>query len=158
MKFQQTPFTCGPAAVLNAFLCLGMELKATEKQIAKLCGTTKDGSDDFDVAIAVALLGFDVGKTLSIEDVNFYLDQGRPVMLVAYEDTHWVTIGGRLGKDKWIVIDSDNAGWNKRHNGVYVVEPEALRCKDGVYLGIAILGQHKRVSKVTKRPGRSKKG
>ena len=60
-------------------------------------------------------------------------------MLVAYADSHWVSIVGMLG-DRWVVVDSDNSRRNKAENGCFVMSPEDLQSL--TYEGIAILGRH----------------
>lgn len=148
MKFQQTRFSCGPASLINGFRALGL-LVPKEPTIIRLCATTKkNGTTELDLAAGVVLLGYDVGGTESRNDVDYYLAQGRPVMLVAYNDTHWVTVVGQLGRDRWVVVDPDPDPWNTRENGCYVVHPDKLETK---YVGIAILGKHSRQPKPKSR-------
>ncbi len=88
-------------------------------------------------------MGYDVGETADRDDVEYYLKQGRPVILVAYQNTHWVTVVGTLG-DKWVVIDPDPDAWNRKQNGCYVMNPKVLQSD---YVGMAVLGRHNRVAK-----------
>jgi hypothetical protein len=152
MKFQETRWSCGPASLRNAFRALGLVLPA-EKPIARLCGTTKDGTGMLDMAGGVVLMGYDIGECAEKSDVEYYLKQGCPVMLVCYDDSHWVTIVGMLGKDRWVVVDPDPDRWNTSENGTWVLEPKALRSD---YAGIAILGKHKRVAKAKQHAHRAK--
>ena len=106
-----------------------------------------------DLAGGVVLMGYDIGECADRDDVEYYLKQGCPVMLVCYDESHWVTIVGMLGKDRWVVVDPDPDRWNTSENGTWVLEPKALRSD---YAGIAILGKHKRVAKAKRRVRRAR--
>jgi ABC-type bacteriocin/lantibiotic exporter with double-glycine peptidase domain len=154
MRFQQSNFTCGPASILNAFLALGARQLPTEKVMAQLAQCLPNtGADVFDVAAAITLLGFRVAETRSPEDVEFYIKQGCPVLLVAYQDTHWVTVVGLFG-DRWVVVDSDNSRRNKKENGTFVLAHKDLQSND--YQGIAILGRHPAMARAKSRSRRAK--
>ena len=117
MRFQSNASSCGPAALRNALLCLG--ITRSEQELETLSGcSAADGTSPKSVLKALRLIGQDSALGIpwgvineSREDVAllrliFALQSGHPVIMVVDNDEHWVVAFGLLGNTVVHVVDS----------------------------------------------------
>lgn len=100
--FRQTPDFCGPATLKMVFDYYGV--KATEKEIGKIAGTTqKYGTSPENMKKAAAHFGFDaILKTNgNLDDLRYYLDKKIPVIVnwFSEDDGHYSVVVGIEGKN-----------------------------------------------------------
>ena len=123
MKHQTKPWKCGPATVRNVLRAFGV--KDSEDHLTYLCGTTKNGTDEFGMMDAIKHHGFRVSeyRSNSKKDAWLWLHgsllHGEAVVLCTQAWEHWVVCVGSLG-DRVVIIDSSNFKYNKAENGVHV--------------------------------------
>ncbi len=126
MKFQATPYSCGPAAVVNAMRCLGVKVK--EKEVRQLAGTTKQkGTDTNGILLAVNNWAqgqaFDaVGFTSALAKI-----QGGVAIICVHGWDHWCTIIGRTNQGSYIVFDPWTGRRNRAENGIKILNSDQLR-------------------------------
>ena len=127
MKYQTRSYTCGPAAAVNALRLYGVAIP--EAQVAKLAGTTSDGTDDRGLMKALRKLGCKPSAVKLTSKIAKRVMSGVPVILHLDNELHWVVIIGCLGRD-FVVFDSVRNIKNQEENGVRVLTPEAIggRC------------------------------
>ena len=119
--FQETLFKsmCGPASLKMVFDYYGIE--KSEKEIAKLAGTTEDlGTDDQGIKKAAESLGFkvEIKNESLLEDIQTYLNKKIPVIV------NWFT-RGRIDYDDSQVPDGHYSvvvGLDKEF--IYLQDPE----------------------------------
>lgn len=126
MKLQPNEYFCGPTAVVNAISCFGR--KSSVERVAKLAGTTDEGTHQIGILRALTRLGF---KGLEFEvttekDASRWLDfaqrLGHPIVLYSHNGTHWITVIGSVdGGKRYIVADSSQAQANREENGMHVL-------------------------------------
>lgn len=112
MRFQSTAANCGPAAVRNALMALG--IARSEEEIETLTGTTAaDGTGPKGILRALhAILPTPPGQINETrEDVAILkllaaLNAGHPVVCCVDQDEHWVSAVGTLGGNILLVADS----------------------------------------------------
>ena len=122
----QTPGTprCGPAALGNALRALGRSAPR-EGTLARLCGTTSEGTGEEGIRDAARALGLAVRVLAPTSRMHawaalcYALSEGAPVIVHLPGPDHWVVVCGRLGS-RVVVIDSSNSVDNTRENGVRV--------------------------------------
>ncbi len=147
MRFQSGPGFCGPAAIVNAFRCLGRKL--AEAPIGAACGCTRDEGAPPDKLVE-AIRGFGFGATkFETADrkaawgwLTETLRSGKPVILLVMNFGHYVTASGVLG-NRINIVDSTNVKRNKAENGTHVLSKREFMKRwysttGGVYFGIAI--------------------
>lgn len=123
MRYQTRPFTCGPAAIANALRIYGR--KVPEAQIAKLAGTTANGTDDRGIIKALRQLECKPTVVGLTSTVRKRVLAGLPVIIHLDEELHWVVVIGCLGRN-FIAFDSDPSHHNKKEHGVRIISPEEL--------------------------------
>jgi len=126
MRYQSGPGYCGPAALGNALAALG--IKSTEHELALNLGTTvSQGTTEWGLCQGLERAGFTWTEikerkyTRAEETLFAGLNRGCPAILLAEAGDHWVAVVGVLGT-RTVVVDSQNYAWNKRNNGVHVLE------------------------------------
>lgn len=123
MRYQQYPYSCGAAAITNAFRAYGY--KIAERRIRAVAGTTENGTDEDGVLAAVRYFGFKAIEYSTNSGTEAWswlcgtLSQGKPVILCTEAWEHWTVAVGMLG-NRAIIIDSSNFKKNKSENGVHV--------------------------------------
>jgi len=135
MRFQQDEYSCGPAALVNAFRVLGKTY--TQDQVASLCGTSLDGTDEEELKRGVGLLGGYWGEnpfstTVSGDSSLVWLRDNMkcryPTLLCVDAWEHWVTLIGVCGA-RYIIFDPQKTSRNIRENGIKVYSPRQLRSR-----------------------------
>ena len=131
MRFQRASFDCAIASMFNAGLALGVVLDY--RQLVEESGADEDGTDEIGVLQALRNSGLS-SRPFSSDNRNEawawlkgQLLDGRPVILCLSSWRHWVCIGGLLGNDRVILIDSSRSSRNKRENGIHVVSYSRLQ-------------------------------
>lgn len=149
MKFQPNEYWCGPAAMAAATRALGKPVGQTS--LAKLAGTTEEGTDEEGVKRALIARGFQVdpfGTNIQLVAKRWvygHLAVGNPIIVAINRWSHWVTLLGTLG-DKIVLFDPGR--WEYRvQSGVSVYTwsrlcrrwyaSKKLRGNDPGYWGIA---------------------
>lgn len=137
MRYQDKPWSCGAAALVNAARVLGK--RVAESRARTLAGTTEhNGTAEDGLIIAVRELGLtatqhhssDVAAAWSFVRANV-LD-GHPCLICIDQWNHWVTVVGMAG-DRVLVVDPANTAKNMAENGILVLSRRELtkrwRCK-----------------------------
>lgn len=113
MRFQTNQSTCGPTALFNALVALGVERSLDECE--HLCGTTTEGTDGPALVRGAAKIPglTPVPLRESRPDVAVLrlvaaLRAGRPVVLAVDSDEHWVAAVGLLGERVLVADSADN--------------------------------------------------
>lgn len=112
IRFQSTAANCGPAAVRNALLALG--IPRSEEEIETLTGATAaDGTGPKGILKALhAVLPSPPGvinearEDVAILKLLAALQAGHPVICCVDNDEHWVAAVGTLGNQILLVADS----------------------------------------------------
>ena len=129
MKYQELPYSCGAAALVNSLRTLG--IKITEKRARKLAGTTTEGTDEEGICNALKALKvlYSLGSFSDRVDALGMLRSevacGSPAIVCVQRGGHWVVVAGVMGR-KFIVVDSAKTLSNKAENGVTVMEEKEL--------------------------------
>lgn len=129
MRFQEKPWSCGPAALRSAGLVLGE--KVSERTIRARAGTTEDGTDEEELIHAARELGWTASPHHSADKaaawafVRANVLDGRPCVLCLDQWTHWVCVIGIVG-DKVIYFDPANTQKNSQENGITVSSRTSL--------------------------------
>lgn len=147
MQSQKREFWCGPAAISNALSCYGK--RASQARIARLAGTTEEGTDEHEMINAIDSLGY-VPSELETSDRSealrwlTSLSLLVPLILAVSRWNHWVVVAGRCG-EKSIVVDSESSQTmlvthvrDKRLMARWRAA-RAQRTEGGLYYGLAIL-------------------
>ena len=123
MQLQETPFGCGPTALLNAYMALGHQKPPTQAAIAELCGTTTDGTNAAQLKRGIRKLDYvPVALRASTSEEAWslligWLYRGCPVIVSVDKDEHWATAIGALGPDRVHLVDSADGAvvvtWDK---------------------------------------------
>lgn len=124
MIYQTKEYRCGPAAIVNALKCLGID--KSENHVSRLCNTTaKHGTDESQLREGIALLNCysDPLHTNNKADAEWWLrdclfSYAHPVILCVSNYTHWVC-AVRGCDDRVLAIDSDVNCRNVQENGVH---------------------------------------
>ena len=132
MKFQTRSYTCGPAAAVNALRLYGLHVP--EAHLAKLAGTTSEGTDERQLMRALRKLGCSPTAVWRTSTVRKRVQAGTPVIIHLDAELHWVVVIGCLG-DNLIAFDSQRTISNQEENGVRVITPEEL---GGTVFGICV--------------------
>jgi hypothetical protein len=153
MRYQSTPYNCGPAALQNALKALRRHV--TQTRIAELAGTTEaEGTDEHGLIRASIALDCGVDEiscrepSVAFARVYGALLVGRPVLLCVDRWSHWVTAAGVIGTSV-LVVEPGGYQYATKENGVLVLSKDNLlrrwraarrtRGKSGpAYYGIAI--------------------
>lgn len=129
MNFQKNESYCGPASVRNALQIYRDRI--SQKKLADLGGTTKDGSDEEDIKRMILGAGYEVDefstdlRTAAWGWAWNSLLMGRPVVLCVDRWEHWVSLVGLVGKNV-LLFDPANNRWNVNRNGLQVVYRDTL--------------------------------
>lgn len=146
MKFQQLPYSCGPASIINALRCFG--IRKAEKTIRKTSNTnTKNGTSEEDMIRVLTDLGFHVKKHEQGRYPKAWkwlynrLKDGSPVIISVRNWSHYATAIGVIG-DKIIIADPDG-GSAKSENGILVLNKRRLKkfwyhINQKLYTGLAL--------------------
>ena len=144
MKFQQLPYSCGPASIVNALRCFGV--RRAEKTIRRACKTTQEGTNEEDIVRVLTDLGFHATKHEQGKYAKAWkwlynkLKEGSPVILAVRNWSHYVTAIGLMG-DRIIIADSDSD--SKTENGFLVLNKRRLKkfwyhADQKLYSGLAV--------------------
>lgn len=129
MRYQGETFSCGPAALSNAFRTLG--LRVSEAQVRKASGCTESGTDELGLMAAAREFGFSAvpNHTRDVRGawafVRSNVLDGRPCLLCVDTWGHWVTVTGIVG-ERVIVIDPANTQKNMWENGIHPLRSRDL--------------------------------
>ena len=130
MRYQSTPFNCGPAALQNALKVMGKHI--TQSRLAELAGTTEaEGTDEEGLKRAALATGVGVDEISCAEPrvafarVYGALLVGRPVLLCVDRWSHWVTAIGVAGT-RVLVAEPGGYPYAVRENGLLVLERDRL--------------------------------
>lgn len=98
--FKQSPAHCGPASLKMVLAYFGVH--ATEKQIAKLAGTDKDGTRAKGLMKAAKHFGFQahIRDFADIADIQHMLEYRVPVIVAWFssDEGHYSVVVGMKGK------------------------------------------------------------
>jgi len=145
MKYQQLPYSCGPASIVNALRCLGV--RKAEKTIRKTSNTNpKNGTSEEDMIKVLTDLGFRISKheqgkfDKAWKWLHSRLKDGNPVIISVRNWQHYVAAIGIIG-EKIIIADPDYA--NKKENGILILNKRRLKkfwyhTNEKLYTGLAI--------------------
>ena len=130
MRYQQTDYYCGPAALQNALKALRKHV--TQDRIAELAGTSPaEGTDEDGIKRATIALGYGVDE-IATDDrararnlLTGSLLVGRPVLLCVDRWGHWVTAIAMAGTAV-VVAEPARFPHTQRENGILVVTQERL--------------------------------
>ncbi len=133
---QWNSFTCGPAALRCALLMYGD--KVDGKMLAKLAGTTYDGTDDWQIDRAARELGFRLRHRMHRYPAEAYADllatlrDRTPVLLCVDNYGHWITAVRATTRHVWIceVADVDvlrRVTWRQLFRRLQYGLPDELR-------------------------------
>lgn len=149
MKYQRHPWTCGPAAIVNAARAHGR--RVSERSVAVLCETTEeDGTTETGIRAGITGLGFGCEEYEGVKrsEAWFWLEsqlliKKSPVICCVQEWSHWVAVIGKAG-DRIIYVDSANTIRNMGENGVHVASKRDFLkkwgCRDGSgFYGISMI-------------------
>lgn len=123
MRYQELPWSCGPAALRSAGIVLGE--KISERTIRAKAGTTEDGTDEQELIQAAREVGLtatphhSADKAAAWAFIRANVLDGRPCLICIDQWTHWVTVIGIVG-DKVIVVDPANTVKNMDENGTHI--------------------------------------
>lgn len=106
MRAQSTESSCGPAALRNALLCLG--IKRSEEELEQLCGTTTQGTHNRGILRALDSIAKQhpevkpgvISETrphIALLMLLESLRDGHPVIVCTSQGEHWATAFGLLG-------------------------------------------------------------
>jgi ABC-type bacteriocin/lantibiotic exporter with double-glycine peptidase domain len=129
VRFQTKPGYCGATVVVNVLRTFG--IKASEKRVASLAGTTIDGTDEHGIITALRSFGLTAepyngsSRSQSWTWLHGTLVMGKVVVLCVDNSNHWVAIIGTL-LDRVVLIDSTCTRVNKSENGVHVISSRRL--------------------------------
>lgn len=115
MRLQSSQANCGPFALRNALMALG--LQRSEKECEALCRVTAaDGTSAANLWRAVQKVDdlrprkIDEGRfDVAMLQLHAALDCGHPVILLVDNWEHWVAAIGTLGTSRVLVADSADA-------------------------------------------------
>lgn len=130
MRYQSTPYNCGPASVQNALEI--HRFRVAQAVLATEGGTTEElGTDEEGIKRMVLSQGFEPDEfstDLSLTAWGWVwnsLLMGRPVVLCVEQWSHWVCVVGACGKNV-LVADPARHEWNKKRNGIRVMPRSTL--------------------------------
>jgi ABC-type bacteriocin/lantibiotic exporter with double-glycine peptidase domain len=115
------PWSCGPAALVNALRALGC--RVSEGRIRALAGTTKDGTDEKQLILAARALDMTVlehhgsDKVAAWSFIRSSIIDGRSCLICVDHWRHWVTVVGIIG-DRVLIFDPSNVKKNVSENGL----------------------------------------
>ena len=120
MKFQELPYSCGPATVRNALRCFG--IKMNEDIIRALTGTTPHGTKEEGIIRVFDVFGFNVeliiksSKKHAYAELDRALKLGHPVILCAENFDHWVLAVAKFKPGQYLIIDPARTKTVKKEN------------------------------------------
>lgn len=129
MRYQQVPWSCGAASVVNTLRAFGR--KVAETRVRAAAGTDQTGTESIGILTALRVFGLTAveysgqTKNHAWRWLQGALLQGSVIILSVDRWTHWVTCIGLVG-DRVILIDSANVIANKKENGIHVISKEQL--------------------------------
>lgn len=106
MRYQSRAFSCGPAAVCNAFSTYGTYLREDEA-----CEVDVSGTSERALVAGIEKNGRTAecfkarDSVIAINWMNTSIRLGAPVILCVDDWTHWVAVVGIIG-DRYLVADS----------------------------------------------------
>jgi len=119
MKYQQKEYWCGPASIQNALALLGKRVPA-QSAVARLCGTTSEGTDEFQMMRGLRELGLSYHEFWLTKPVRIH-----GVSLVCVDSwSHWVAAMSPGMLSCWnhmLMIDPARTKRNQQRNGVHVI-------------------------------------
>lgn len=122
MRYQARPWSCGPAALVNAFRAIG--LKYSESRLRSIAGSSQEhGTDEKQLIMTIRMIGMSVvehsgsDKNAAWAFIRSSIMDGRPCLICIDRWQHWVSIIGMIG-NRVIVCDSSNSARNISENGI----------------------------------------
>ncbi len=125
---QQTPYSCGAAALGYALSALGKDVD--EAKLRDLSNTTTDGTDETQLIAALTALGVDYAEDRGSSFANLIsqLRSGNTCVLSVDGHEHWVAVVGVLG-DRVVLRDPTNTAANVEANTVHLLDETALAAR-----------------------------
>lgn len=129
MRYQEHPWSCGPAALRCAGIVLGE--KVSERTIRAKAGSDEDGTDELELIQAARDLGWtatphhSADKAAAWAFVRASLLDGKPALLCLDQWNHWVCVIGIVG-DKVLYFDPANTKKNMDECGITVTSRTSL--------------------------------
>ncbi len=112
MRFQDHASNCGPASLSNALQAMG--IVRSQEECAVLCKTKPEGTSPKQLLKALKALGrvpavlSEKRAAVALLFLSFWLCEGRAVLLIVDDDTHWVAAIGKLGNRFLVADPADN--------------------------------------------------
>ena len=146
VRYQQRPWSCGAAALVNAGRVLGVRF--SERTVRRLCGMTEDGTDEFGIISAARELGLTTAPLETANPLSAFsvvhsnVVAGRPTILCVDNNSHWVCVSSAAG-ERVGLVDSANTRRNKSENGVHFLGRRELlrrwKCRlNGMHYAIVV--------------------
>lgn len=136
--YQSKPYNCGPACIQNAAKLGGK--KYSQKRVSEWCGTTPDGSDEFDIMRGLTAVGLNYYEIRadSAQEAYDHLTSSFVAILCVDKWQHWVlTI--KTGSTVMLVDPERPKGVKGRHCPVEIIKPtQFLRRWRGSYHDIDV--------------------
>jgi len=145
MKYQELPYSCGPASIINALRCFG--IKKAEKTIRKTSNTNPhNGTSEEDMIRVLTGLKFCVRKHEQGQYSKAWkwlynkLKSGSPVIISVRNWQHYVAAIGIIG-NRIIIADPDYG--DKEENGILIFDKAKLKkfwyhTREKLYTGLAL--------------------
>lgn len=141
-SFRQMPSMCGPASLKMVFGYYG--IRKTEKEIAKMCGTTKElGTNDKSIKRVAEALGFkvEIKNNSTFEDIQNWLNKKVPVIV------DWFTRGRNDYTDSDIADGHYSVVVGLNDKFIYLQDPELgkirkMRKKDFMVVWFDFTGKY----------------
>lgn len=132
MNYQQRTNWCGPASVQNCLLIFGD--RASQKDIAEVAGTSKDGTDEAGMIRALERFRrngvFKYHKVVREHRSSYLYDfKHFPSIICVDRWQHWMVAVASTYVGGVLVIDPARTAYNKARNGVWHVCREKLILK-----------------------------
>lgn len=149
MRYQKDPYSCGPAAIVNALRCFGR--KVSELKVRGYTETTPEsGTSEEGLVRAITALRFQAepfekpDPHWAVQFLRKALSSG-PVIICTQNAQHWVTVIGQIDDgDRFIVADPIQTQRNLAENGMHVLSEKELlatwqcRAPETGYYGIRV--------------------
>lgn len=137
VRYQAEDWSCGPASIINGCRVLGV--KASERSVRSLCGTTLNGTDDDQMIAGIRALGLTATPHHSSDApaawafVRSNIMEGRPSLICIDQWRHWVSLIGIVG-GLVILADPVDTKSNRSENGIHSLSRPRLvrrwRCRN----------------------------
>lgn len=144
MSYQKRAYWCGPASLQIALRFHGV--RRGQAKLARMIGSTEDGSDEHDLIETITKLGFrhDECAAKRANTARSWLLRWAavaPILLCVDHWEHWVCVAGQCG-DRLLVFDPARSKLTMPYNGVLPIAPKTIikRWRAARRLGIPYYG------------------